>query len=42
MPKTSKQCQEMREEMKEKILQESMLYFAKNGFSGTKIGELAK
>ena len=42
MPKTQEQCKEMREEMREKILQESILYFAKNGFSGTKMADLAK
>lgn len=42
MPKSPERCQEIRTEMREKILQESMLYFAKNGFSGTKISELSK
>ncbi|MCF2642962.1 MAG: TetR/AcrR family transcriptional regulator [Lachnospiraceae bacterium] len=42
MPKSSERCREIREEMKEKIIKESMLYFAKNGFSGTKISDLAK
>lgn len=41
MPKSAKRCQEIREEMRKKILDESMLYFAKNGFRGTKISDLA-
>ncbi len=42
MPKSPERCQEIREEMKNKILHDSMLYFARNGFSGTKISDLAK
>ena len=42
MPKTQRQCEMIRENMKNKILRESMLYFARNGFAGTKIGDLAK
>ncbi|MDD6394731.1 MAG: TetR/AcrR family transcriptional regulator [Firmicutes bacterium] len=42
MPKSPERCQEIREEMRRKILHESMLYFARNGFSGTKISDLAK
>ena len=42
MPKSSERCQEIREEMRSKILHESMLYFARNGFAGTKISDLAK
>lgn len=42
MPKTSERCQEIREETKAKILNNSMLYFARNGFAGTKISDLAK
>lgn len=38
MPKSLERCQEMRS----KILYESMLYFAKNGFAGTKISDLSK
>ncbi len=41
MPKSPERCQEIREEMRLKILHDSMLYFAKNGFAGTKISELA-
>lgn len=42
MPKSQERCQEIREETRSKILNDSMLYFAKNGFAGTKIGDLAK
>lgn len=42
MPKSPERCHEIREETRSKILHASMLYFAKNGFSGTKISDLAK
>lgn len=42
MPKSAERCQEIREETRSKILHDSMLYFAKNGFDGTKISDLAK
>lgn len=42
MPKSPERCQEIREEMRSKILHDAMLYFAKNGFAGTKISDLAK
>ena len=42
MPKSPERCKEIRKEMRTKILNESMLYFARNGFAGTKISELAK
>lgn len=42
MPKTGEQCKKMRDDMKRKILKDSSLYFAKNGFGDTKIGDLAK
>lgn len=42
MPKSEEQCKKMRDDMKRKILKESSLYFAKNGFGDTKIGDLAK
>lgn len=42
MPKSTERCREIREESRSKILHDSMLYFAKNGFSGTKISDLAK
>lgn len=42
MPKTPERCEEIREEMRTKILHDSMMYFARNGFAGTKISDLAK
>ena len=42
MPKSPERCKEIREEMRTKILHDSMLYFARNGFAGTKISDLAK
>lgn len=42
MPKSLERCQEIREEARSKILHDSMLYFAKNGFAGTKISDLAR
>ena len=42
MPKSQERCQEIREETRSKILNDSMLYFAQNGFAGTKISDLAK
>lgn len=42
MPKSKERCMQIKEEMKEKILYESMLFFSKNGFSGTKISDLSK
>ncbi len=41
MPKTPERCQEIREETRKKILHDAMLYFARNGYAGTKISELA-
>ena len=42
MPKTEEQCQQSREDTRNRILKESSLYFARNGFGDTKIGDLAK
>lgn len=42
MPKSKERCQEIREEMRRTILQKSLLYFARNGFAGTKISDLSK
>lgn len=42
MPKSKERCQEIREEMRRTILQKSSLYFARNGFAGTKISDLSK
>lgn len=42
MPKSKERCKEIRDEMRTRILHESMLYFARNGFSGTKISDLSR
>ena len=42
MPKSKERCQEIRAEMRNTILQKSLLYFARNGFAGTKISDLSK
>ncbi len=42
MPKTEEQCKQIREDMRKRILKESSLYFARNGFGDTKIGDLAR
>ncbi len=42
MPKSQEMCLKIREETRSRILHDSMLYFAKNGFAGTKISDLAK
>lgn len=42
MPKSKERCQEIREEMRSTILQKSLLFFAKNGFAGTKISDLSR
>ena len=42
MPKNEEKCKQMREDMKERILKASSLYFAKNGFGDTRISDLAK
>ena len=42
MPKSEEQCRQMREDMRSKILKMSSLYFARNGFADTKIGDLAR
>lgn len=42
MPKSPERCQEMRDQMRSKILHSSILYFARNGFAGTKISDLSK
>ena len=42
MPKSKERCQEIRAEMKNTILQKSLLYFARNGFAGTRISDLSK
>lgn len=42
MPKSKERCEEIKEKTRADILRGSMLYFARNGFAGTKISELAK
>lgn len=42
MPKSREQCAQIREDKKNKILDESVIYFAKHGLDGTKIGDLSK
>jgi AcrR family transcriptional regulator len=42
MPKSPERCQEIKAEMRTRILSKSMLYFARNGFAGTKISDLSK
>lgn len=42
MPKSKERCKEIREEMRNTILQKSLLYFARNGFAGTKISDLSR
>lgn len=42
MPKTKIQCEQIKEKMKKKILDSALIYFAKNGYAGTKISDLAK
>ncbi len=42
MPKSPERCVEIRDEMRNKIINKSILYFAKNGFAGTKISDLSK
>lgn len=42
MPKSQERCQEIREETRNLIIKKSVLYFAKNGFAGTKISDLSK
>ncbi len=42
MPKSTEQCEEIKRKTREKILHKSVLYFARNGFAGTKIGDLAR
>ena len=41
MPKSAEKCKEMRNSMRDRIIKESALYFARNGFHKTKISDLA-
>lgn len=42
MPKSQERCQEIRKETRNLIIKKSVLYFAKNGFAGTRISDLSK
>lgn len=42
MPKSQERCREIREETRNLIIRKSVLYFAKNGFGGTKISDLSR
>lgn len=42
MPKSQERCKEIREETRNLIIRKSVLYFAKNGFDGTKISDLSR
>lgn len=42
MPKTKEQCEEIKEKMKNRIIEGSISYFAQNGYAGTKITQLTK
>ena len=42
MPKSQERCKEIREATKSQIIKKSILFFARNGFAGTKISELSK
>ena len=42
MPKTKIQCDEIRKKTREKFLDSALIYFARNGYSGTKISDLAQ
>jgi AcrR family transcriptional regulator len=42
MPKSAEQCELIKEKMRTKILESSLVYFAKYGYYGTKINNLAK
>ncbi len=42
MPKSTEQCEFIKEKMRTKILESSLVYFARYGFYGTKISDLAK
>lgn len=41
MPKTKIQCEQIRKRMRKKILDSALIYFARNGYAGTKISDLA-
>jgi AcrR family transcriptional regulator len=41
MPKSKSQCDRIKESTKQNIIDKSILYFSRNGFTGTKISDLA-
>jgi Transcriptional regulator len=42
MPRSKKQCEDIKESTRQKIIEKSILYFSRNGFSGTKISDLCE
>lgn len=42
MPKSKEQCEQIKQQTRQKIIEKSILYFSRNGFSGTKINDLCK
>lgn len=42
MPKSKKQCEEIKERTRQNIIEKSILYFSRNGFSGTKMSDLCQ
>lgn len=42
MPRSKKQCEEIKEGTRKQIIEKSILYFSKNGFSGTKMSDLCQ
>lgn len=41
MPKSKSKCEQIKENTKQNIIDKSILFFSKNGFSGTKISDLS-
>lgn len=42
MPKSKQKCEEIKERTRQRIIENSILYFSKNGFSGTKMSDLCQ
>lgn len=42
MPRSKKQCEVIKEKTRQNIIEKSILYFSRNGFSGTKISDLCQ
>lgn len=42
MPKSAEQCEIIKEKMHKKIMEASLIYFARHGYYGTRISDLAK